>query len=83
MPIAVVAVVLLLTAWLSADGVPASEPGQINESLLTITETVEAPTSPAPKSEDVRPAPPPSAKTEASPTPPESSESEAREAQAR
>ena len=76
MPAAVVAVVLLSTAWLSADGVPASEPGQLNESLLTITETVEAPTSPAPKSEDVRPAPPPSAKTEASPAPPESSEEE-------
>ena len=67
MPVGVVAMVLLLTAWLSADGVPASEPGQLNESLLTITETVEAPPSPAPKSEDVRPAPPPSAKTEASP----------------
>jgi hypothetical protein len=66
--------VLLMTAWLSADGVPASEPGQLNESLLTITETVEAPPSPAPKSEDVRPAPPPNAKTEASPAPPESSD---------
>ena len=71
MPVGVVAMALLLTAWLSADGVPASEPGQLNESLLTITETVEAPPSPAPKSEDVRPAPPPSAKTEASPAPPE------------
>ena len=74
MPFGVVAVVLLLTAWLSADGVPASEPAQLNESLLTITETVEAPPSPAPKSEDVRPAPPPNAKTEASPAPPETSE---------
>jgi len=54
MPVLVAAMALLFTAWLSADGVPASEPQQLNEneSLLTITETVEAPLQPAPKGGD-------------------------------
>ena len=72
MPVLVAAMALLFTAWLSADGVPASEPQQLNESesLLTITETVEAPLPPAPKGGDVTPAPPPTTETEASPTTP-------------
>ena len=77
LPVLIAAAALLATSWLTADGVPASEPQQIteNESLLTITETVEAPMPPAPRIDEQQmetPVPtPPSTETEASPTTPE------------
>ncbi|MBN1530114.1 MAG: hypothetical protein JW895_13715, partial [Thermoleophilaceae bacterium] len=74
MPVVIAAVAVLFTSWLTADGAPAEEPQTIseNESLLTITETVESPLPPAPRTEEeVEPAPPPSTETEASPTTPD------------
>ncbi len=75
---------LLAVGWLTADGVPASEPGGLDESLLTITETAPVPTTPGGTNTggswhpaDDNPAPPPSAETEASPTTPTQTEAEA------
>ena len=45
MPVIVAAMALIVVGWLNADGVPAA-PTQLDESLLTITETSPVPTAP-------------------------------------
>ncbi len=75
---------LLAVGWLTADGVPASEPGQLDESLLTITETAPVPTTPDGTNTDGswrpaedNPAPTPLTETEVSPTTPTETEAPA------
>ncbi len=77
MPVIVAAMALIVVGWLNADGVPAA-PTQLDESLLTITETSPVPTAPdgtgddtaSRPADDIRPALPPTSEKDAAPAPP-------------